>query len=880
MLRITVQADAAAAKTYFRQATHDYLAEGEPSRPGSWSGRGAAMLGLTGEIAKEEWDRLCDNLHPQTGRQLTAAMRHPRRIYYDCTWSMPKGCSLASLFDDRVIPAFLRAVEYGNGLIEDDLRARVRIGGADEDRVTGNAVVGTYLHTDGRPVDGVPDRQVHAHSCFFNATRDGTEGRWKAAQLGYVKTHAGFYEAATLAHFARDLVDLGYGVRRKGKFFELEHVPDAVTDKFSNRTRLIERTAAELGITDPAAKARLGAQTRERKQARLTGVQLESLWVSRLTEAEVALLKCRPGQQTPLPAAGDSARFAVDHGFHHEAVASEKSILEHGLRHGFGAIDLPTLRAELNRAGLVTREGRATTAEMLGLEAGLLRWAAGGRGAVKPIGWTANAAALAPLEAPRTAAPTLNAGQRAAVAHVLTGRDRVTLVEGKAGTGKTTALEVVAAGVRQAGLPIRALANTHEAVKTLGRVDPHARTLASFLASRPAQQAVAGGVVVLDEASQVGHRDMNRLFAALDRVGARAVLVGDRHQHAAVAAGAPYRLLIERAGLPVAAVDEIVRQQVPLYKEACRRFARHDTRAGLDVLERMGAVRELPEPYRSEALVLDYLGETAAGREVLVVAPTHREADHVTARLRAGLRAAGRLTGEDRPVDRLVNLNWTDAQRAELARAGSAEARAVAAEGLVVTRWGVYRPATLAVAVGDELRATGGFADAAGGRVRTGSRFTVTGFTAAGIAVDTLGGGRRVLPPDARHLAHAYCQTSYSSQSRTVDAVLVAESTASHPAADRAQMYVTASRGRHRIGVYTDSIEGLREAADRDRKKENATDLVAGRAAPSEPANRVRDRARFVRRLWGVAAEVAGRVRAAVRAPAGREREREHDRTR
>jgi len=41
-----------------------------------------------------------------------------------------------------------------------------------------------FVHRTTRPVDGVPDPQLHCHAVTFNATFDPVEVRWKAAQFG------------------------------------------------------------------------------------------------------------------------------------------------------------------------------------------------------------------------------------------------------------------------------------------------------------------------------------------------------------------------------------------------------------------------------------------------------------------------------------------------------------------------------------------------------------------------------------------------------------------------------------------------------------------------------------------------------------------------
>ena len=62
------------------------------------------------------------------------------------------------------------------------------------------------------------------------------------------------------------------------------------------------------------------------------------------------------------------------------------------------------------------------------------------------------------------------------------------------------------------------------------------------------QEAAKNGVILVDEASQLGTRDMNSVFDVAEAVGARVILVGDRRQHRSVTAGEPLKLLEETAG--------------------------------------------------------------------------------------------------------------------------------------------------------------------------------------------------------------------------------------------------------------------------------------------------------------------------------------------
>src|SRR5438309_8712282 len=126
MLRIVQNSRPADAKSYFRTSDY-YAAEQSQELVGEWGGRAARLLGLKGTVGKAEFDRLCDNLHPITGEQLTQCTRDDRTCGYDFNFNAPKSISLLyGLFrDPEILEAFRTSVRETMHDIENEMMVRV-----------------------------------------------------------------------------------------------------------------------------------------------------------------------------------------------------------------------------------------------------------------------------------------------------------------------------------------------------------------------------------------------------------------------------------------------------------------------------------------------------------------------------------------------------------------------------------------------------------------------------------------------------------------------------------------------------------------------------------------------------------------------------------
>src|SRR5262249_8866569 len=144
---------------------------------------------------------------------------------------------------------------------------------------------------------------------------------------------------------------------------------------------------------------------------------------------------------------------------------------------------------------------------------------------------------------------TLNDEQFAAATGLLNSQNRVELVLGPAGAGKSKLLAKYDEGMRRAGQGVTYLGTTSTSVKVLRKDGFAADTLASFLMSEKAQQAARGGRVVVDETSMLGHADAVRLFDAAQTYDLKLIFVGDPMQHGSVGRGNLLRLLETYGGV-------------------------------------------------------------------------------------------------------------------------------------------------------------------------------------------------------------------------------------------------------------------------------------------------------------------------------------------
>jgi hypothetical protein len=133
----------------------------------------------------------------------------------------------------------------------------------------------------------------------------------------------------------------------------------------------------------------------------------------------------------------------------------------------------------------------------------------------------------------------------------------------------------------------------------------------------------------------------------------------------------------------------------------------------------------------------------------------------------------------------------------------------------------LYVTEQISLAAGDAMRITKNFR-AGGSKFRNNELCTVKAIDGEKI---TLSDDRVIDSQKALHLDQGIAVTSHASQGKTVDQVIVSAPVPAFSQVNSAQFYVSMSRARHAMHLFTDSIAALREAVCRPSERRSPLEL-------------------------------------------------------
>lgn len=954
MLSVASVRSASGAASYF--AKDDYYVGEHASEVSAWGGQGAVDLGLAGEVGKQAFEELLKGRLPD-GEQIGDPDR--RRAGIDLTFSMPKSASVLAYVagDERLLAAHMQAVNQTMGWVEKHFaEGRVYDTNRKGDPVrTGNLTYAIFQHDTSRKLDP----QAHLHVVIANLTK--VAGNWQALHNDQLWKNNSIIGSVYHAALRTLVEDLGYRTGLTGKHgqFEIEGVPAPVLREFSQRREEVLAKAQEIGITSPQGRDAVAINTRDAKvdledrqllraewQARAHGLGFDGKAMVAEASARIGGALGTRGAQTiqqlggivgalaervrewlqpgdPLSTAGFArltmtapqigAEMAVASAIRilgqREAAFPIHEVSRSALDLGLKGVTIEAVEARVRQLadkgqlvfgrsarpdGTVTH---VTTPEHIAEERWLLAGIDAGRGQGKVLVAADEAASRLQASSPER---PLNEGQLGAAVLALASLDRVVVIQGVAGAGKTTLISAVADVAGQEGKRVLGLAQANKMVGMLkDEAGIPAQTVSSFVnehlrgalagkgeAFDASRAALKDTVLVLDEASLVANKPMNDLVTIANKLGLdRLVMIGDRAQLQPIDAGKAFSL-VQAHGPDMARMDHSLRQRTE-HMKAVAALSR--------VGQFAGAFRVLGERVVNggadfrEAAARKWLELSVEDRERTALYASGRDTRAVlNALVQHGLKAEGTLRGQGLVLSRVDTVNVTreelrypqtyragqtldvasNARPGGLER-GSYQVLRVADDGRVVLRnedgrQRSFRPArldpndkrdsltlsereTIRLHEGDKIRWTAndkarGFFNSAEAQVLAITREGVEVRTSEGVNM-VLGHGDRMLS----RLGLAYAINMHQAQGMTTDQGIGVMHSAERHLSNQRLTHVMATRVRDDITIFTNDRDQLLRAIEANPgDKTSALEHVAekGGAGPATRSGKGNDASR------------------------------------
>jgi conjugative relaxase-like TrwC/TraI family protein len=872
MLTISRPLSAGQAQTYhakeFTAEAQNYWKQGD-SISGEWQGKLAERYGLSGPVAAEDFARMSEGRHPQSGEQLVRqrasyeyqdadgktvkTMEH--RAGWDATFSAPKSVSLTALVggDHRVREAHRESVRVA--LDELERYTQARIGGNHPAETTGRFAVAKFEHDTARPVDGYAAPQLHTHAVIFNLT-ERDNGQTRALQERGLFEFQQFGTAIYQSELMHRLRALGYEIEagRSGAP-EIKGYSQEYLDAASPRSQQIREYLEQTGHEGPEAAQIAAHATRDKKQIHTPAEVLAAhrqIAARFGNQADTVVTEARKRAHIQDPGdshmrARDAVTYARDRNFELEAVIDERDLFRDALRRGMGETTYPQIRAnfevrvmggEFQAVPAQKHEsGRQfTTAETIRAEREVLRRMEQGQNQAPQIMSIQDAVRLT------SSREQLNSAQRAAIEEILASRDVVQGLQGRAGSGKTTVLRSIREGAEQRGYVVKGFAPTSRAAHQLRDAGISADTLQSFL-TRSVQPDGTRHLYMVDESSLASTKQMRDFLLKIGSED-RVLLIGDTRQHQGVEAGKPFEQLIQ-TGMKTAELGQIVRQKDPELLRAVEHLSRGEIAEGIALLEQQGRITEIVDAQQRIATIAR--NYAANPDNTIVVSPDNASRREINQAVRTELQSLGNVQSEDHTLRVLApRSDMTGADRTWAARYDAGDvllyqrgskdlgiekqsyARVMStnpAENLVMVQKEsgenvTYNPARLhgisayrelerEFAVGDRLQFTAPNRELGVANRDLGTIEQIGQDGKLAVGMDS---GKLVTfdANEMRHFDHGYAVTSHSSQGLTADRVLVNVDSQMHPELINSRFaYVSISRAAHDMQLYTDSEASL-----------------------------------------------------------------------
>ena len=646
------------AEHYYRQ--ENYYTKEESAKNSQWYGKGAQKLGLKGNIQSQDFSNLLYGHLPNGEKFRKRPPTHSNyqeRAGIDLTFSAPKSVSLAVLVnnDQELEKAHREAVKTALSVAEEryaNTRIRDKESGTRNTVTTGNFIVAQFHHDSSRE----KDPQLHTHAVVINGTQN-SEGKWYSVNSDELfrqqKLLGTIYQNELAVRASR----LGYEIeQRENGQFDLKGYSQEHLEHYSKRRNQILETVSEDASRKQIELAAL--KTRKPKGKEVSREELQKYWQA---EAQaISLEHPQPNKtkqkkdntQKTAQAVAEAIEHSSERNVNFKREDLEKFLLSEIGTHSWHDIH----KAIANNQNLIkTKERDYTTLSAINRELDTIRMVVSSN-RVKPIASNSEVAT--------TIDQNLTKGQKEALALASTTENRYIAWQGKAGVGKTYALNELKKIAEGQGYTIKGYAPSASAAKVLGdELGIKSNTVARKLISKPLKEEKPEQQIwIVDEAGLLDAKNTHSLLKQAEEEKARILFVGDTRQLSSVEAGNPFKSL-QKAGMETAYLNQSLRQKTADLKSAVERISEGEIPEGVKILDENGRIEQTNNGKRTERIAEDYLNLAPQERnKTLILAGTHEDRTEILNQIRTQLRVEGTLGQQEISGTRLQSKDLTRTQ--------------------------------------------------------------------------------------------------------------------------------------------------------------------------------------------------------------------------
>ena len=862
-----VRVNSGQASTYY--TADDYYLQ----NAGTWHGELASHLGFTGKIKEADFQALITGVDPKGRFEIQDGGKENKHTAgLDMTLSASKSVSIAALVlnDPRIADAIQKANDKTMAYYEKHYTyVRHKVGGVVHREYSGNMLSARFQHISSRELDP----QFHNHNLVFNFTKN-ENGDMRAMDYMSPYSEQVFLGQVFQSELAANVKELGYQIEAKSNgTFEIKGMPPELVKEFSQRSEQIqvryEELKKEFPNENPAKlKEQATIETRKAKDEP-SPEEIRKQWDTRFeglgyNKEELLHNLLNRHEKEIASEINIIIDKAVTIATETEAAPSREDILKAATKLGMGHYRVEQLQTALDhKSGVINLDGKHyTTFEILEMEKGIVKTVNDGKGQYAdtlPTEQIAKEIRIYELQKSLQSNEerNLTPGQRQAVAHILGSSDRVIAVQGDAGTGKTTMLDVVRTIADKENKSIVGLSFTGKAASEIEEASQiKSNTVASLIGGK---DDLKGKIVVIDETSMLSLRDMK---AIIDRCDERSkiVLIGDTKQLQTIGQGKIFSSLQEKSSIQTVRMAETIRQQgSPAYKDVVDTLSNKKIKEAFSKLNSQGSIKQIDDrDKRLQAVATLYLEKP---KDTIIVTASNQDRHDLNKIIRHELIANGTVKANESSYITRENKSLMGADRfygdkystgdivvtnkdGILNQAGS-EAKIIAVDKVhhLITvqnpreihtttidlkKHGshiqVYAEKKQEFATGDKILF---LKNDKGLGVKNGQTGYITGINneTQSIRVKMDNGKELQFNPSTqyKYIGHGYALTDYKSQGQTEKHVIYHADTAK--GVNFNQAYVGITRGKQSVTIYTDDKDKLGKKMQVEQVKTSTLDF-------------------------------------------------------